>query len=246
MSKRLIDIAIGSLLAALAVPVILCLALVSAVTFRAWPFFVQTRVGYRGKPFRIVKVRTLPRCVPSAIDKHALANFALPRVATIMRSTHLDELPQLFLVPLGTMSLVGPRPEMLFLHEQGARAFCELRISVRPGCTGLWQVSRAAHGLIWDAAEYDTYYVENQTIRLDAWILARTGGLIFRRSAKLRLDDVPRWTRRRREPAHPGSTASDFIPYPALLSESHTESAKNLMAATPEPSSPAAPPGTPA
>jgi lipopolysaccharide/colanic/teichoic acid biosynthesis glycosyltransferase len=200
MTKRLFDVVVGVALAILAIPVVLGLALVSAAAFRCWPFFVQQRVGLAGRQFWIVKIRTLPPTAPAAVDKFVVAAMPLPRWSTVLRSAHLDELPQLFLVPLGRMSLVGPRPEMVFLHEQGEAEFARRRVSVRPGCTGLWQVSRAATGLIWDAAEYDLFYVRHACLRLDVWILARTLRILTPHAGTLALTDIPRWTYRHRTP----------------------------------------------
>lgn len=213
MIKRLVDVCLGIVLAVLALPLVVLLAVASACIFRAWPFFVQERVGYRGRPFRILKIRSLPPCAPSEADKFVVATLTLPRFATLIRSTHLDELPQLWLVPFGRMSLVGPRPEMRFLHDDGDAEFGVMRTSVRPGCTGLWQVSRAAAGLIWDTTEYDRYYVRNQTLRLDLWILARTITIMTPFASMLSLDDVPRWTRPSRrttwssDPVYPTGSA---------------------------------------
>lgn len=197
LSKRALDILFGGLLAIAVIPVIGFLAAVSAAQYRAWPFFVQHRVGYRGRPFRIVKIRTLPPCAPSAATKFVIAELHLPRIATFMRSTHLDELPQLFLVVLGRMSLVGPRPEMMHLHEQGQAEFARRRVTVRPGCTGLWQISRAASGMIWEAEEYDSYYLDHVCGRFDLWILVRTVLGLFSPQRRIELHDVPRWVHRR-------------------------------------------------
>src|SRR3954447_26444385 len=193
MAKRLVDIVLGSVLAVLAVPLVVVLAVVSALLFRSWPFFVQERVGRNGTIFRILKIRTLPTRAPAQADKFVIQQVRLPKIAALLRCTHLDELPQLWLVPTGRMSLVGPRPEMLFLHEQGDREFARLRVSVRPGCTGLWQVSSAATGLIWDTSDYDRFYVENSCLRLDFWILARTAGVMLRCGSVTALADLPEW-----------------------------------------------------
>lgn len=210
MRKRLVDVVGGTLLAVISLPLILILAVASAALFRAWPFFIQERVGLFGKTFRIVKIRSLPRTAPSHAHKFVINEIRLPRFATLLRSTHLDELPQLWLVPIGKMSLVGPRPEMRFLHDQGDPSFAELRTSVRPGCTGLWQVSRASAGLIWDSTEYDSYYVRNNTLRLDLWVLVRTIAIMTPFASTLSLDDIPRWTRSRRQL----SLLSDVVPFP--------------------------------
>ena len=190
--KRAMDISVGTVLALAAVPLIALLALLSAITLRAWPFFVHHRVGRYGRPFRLVKVRTLPPQVSPYADKYAIQSLELPRWARFARRHKLDELPQLFLVPFGRMSLVGPRPEMRSLHDQFDRTFAEDRTSVRPGCTGLWQISDQCHRLIGEGAEYDKYYMRHQSLRLDLWILLQTvrtllGGRV------VALGEMPGW-----------------------------------------------------
>ena len=140
--KRVIDVVVGTILAALALPVVLVLALVTVVNLRAWPFFVQTRIGAAGVPFRLVKLRTLPVATDHYADKRAIESIPLTWVSRTLRRTHLDELPQLFLVPIGLMSLVGPRPEMAFLRQRMNPSFARRRTEVRPGCTGLWQIGQ--------------------------------------------------------------------------------------------------------
>ena len=176
-----------------ALPIIAILAIASALMFRTWPFFVQERVGRHGKRFRMLKLRTMPRWAPAHVDKFEIQAVRLPAFAQMLRNTHLDEFPQLLLVPLGRMSLVGPRPEMVFLHDLGDPEFAGARTSVRPGCTGIWQVSQASGGLIWDAPEYDLFYVKHACLRLDLWILGQTLIGMIPRSTKVSLDDVPRW-----------------------------------------------------
>ena len=192
-SKRVVDVVVGSALAVLAIPVIAGLALVMAWSLRCSPFFVQQRVGRDGRLFRFWKLRTLPKAAPAYADKYAIERIPIPRMARFLRSTHLDELPQLFLVPLGLMSLVGPRPEMPQLHQSGDKAFARARTSVRPGCTGLWQVSVAYHRLIWEAPEYDLAYPRLRNLRLDLWILWRTVAMTLGRSRPVTLDDLPSW-----------------------------------------------------
>jgi len=194
LGKELFDVVVGSVLAALALPVIGVLAVGAAASLRAWPFFVQERVGGRGRRFRILKLRTLPTDAPRDADKYALRSLPLPRFASFLRRHHLDELPQLLLVPFGAMSLVGPRPEMPHLHDAGAPDFADLRTSIRPGCTGLWQVSRDAGRLIWESPEYDRFYLDHAGVRLDLWILWRSALLLAGLAPPVDLDDVPPWT----------------------------------------------------
>jgi lipopolysaccharide/colanic/teichoic acid biosynthesis glycosyltransferase len=193
LGKRLVDVALGTVLAVLALPLILLVAVVSAASLRAWPFFMQERVGRNGRRFRVPKLRTLPRSVPPAADKYEIARLDVPVVCRLLRHAHLDELPQLLLVPFGRMSLVGPRPEMPRLHLNGDAEFAEARVACRPGCTGLWQVSADAHRLIWEAPEYDLFYLRHGSMRLDIWILWRTALLLSGVAGPVTLDQVPRW-----------------------------------------------------
>ena len=193
--KRALDVGLGTLLALLALPIIVVLALASAVSLRAWPFFVQTRVGAGGLPFRLVKLRTLPVSTDHYADKRAIESIPLTWLSRTLRRTHLDELPQLFLVPTGRMSLVGPRPEMPFLHDQMPESFARRRTEVRPGCTGLWQIGRGCTGLIVESPEYDLHYVAHQSLLLDAWIAWRSVAMVFG-SRLVSLADVPAWSSR--------------------------------------------------
>lgn len=193
--RRLVDIVAAAVLLVLTLPVLVLVALISATTLRAWPFFTQERIGRGGEVFGFLKIRTLPPFVPRYTDKYALEDHVVPKVMWLIRGTHLDELPQLLLVLRGRMSLVGPRPEMRCFHDAMEPAFAATRVSVRPGCTGLWQVSAAGAGLISEAPEWDRFYLEQRTWRMDAWILFRTVVLAVRRgrSGLERIEDIPRW-----------------------------------------------------
>jgi lipopolysaccharide/colanic/teichoic acid biosynthesis glycosyltransferase len=191
--RRALDIGVALTLALLTLPVLLLALVGSAITLRAWPFFAQQRVGIEGEPFRFYKVRTLPPAVPAYTDKFALAHQSIPRFCLLLRALHLDELPQLGLVLAGRMSLVGPRPEMPYLHDGLPPAFAEQRTSIRPGCTGLWQISESSTGLIGSAPEYDRFYLEHRSLRLDLWILVRTALKMTRAARTITLPEVPGW-----------------------------------------------------
>jgi lipopolysaccharide/colanic/teichoic acid biosynthesis glycosyltransferase len=192
--ERAFDIVVGSLLLVVALPVILLTAVGSAIALRAWPFFVQDRIGRDGKVFRFVKVRTLPPTTAAYADKYELAEVTIPRFTRILRALHLDELPQLALVVAGRMSLVGPRPEMPALTAALPRHFATSRSLVRPGCTGLWQVGVHCDGLISEAPEYDSLYIQHHSVRLDVWIMAQTALKVVRGGqARITLADVPAW-----------------------------------------------------
>ncbi|MGH9138227.1 MAG: sugar transferase, partial [Acidimicrobiales bacterium] len=96
------------------------------------------------------------------------------------------------------MSLVGPRPEMLHLHADGDAAFARTRVAVRPGCTGLWQIGAHSYRLIWDAPQYDEFYVRHASVRLDCWILWLTARQMLGLGRPVELTNVPGWARRPR------------------------------------------------
>jgi lipopolysaccharide/colanic/teichoic acid biosynthesis glycosyltransferase len=192
LARRVLDVSVAAVLIVLALPVMVLAVVGSALALRAWPLFTQERIGQDGHTFRFVKVRTLPTSVPRYLDKHSLAGHRTPAFCRLLRNLHLDELPQLFLVLIGRMSLVGPRPEMAVLHDRLDPGFARVRTSVRPGCTGLWQVSEDCGLLIGERPQYDTYYVANRSLRLDLWILARTLHKVLG-LGQITLDDVPSW-----------------------------------------------------
>jgi lipopolysaccharide/colanic/teichoic acid biosynthesis glycosyltransferase len=191
--RRAFDVAVSAVLIPLTLPVLFMVVVGSAISLRAWPFFTQERIGRHGETFRFLKVRTLSPSVPSYIDKHELAEHSIPPFCQMLRTLHLDELPQLFLVLRGRMSLVGPRPEMGWLHDRMQPQFADLRTAVRPGCTGLWQVSDAHSELISASPEYDRFYLSHRTLRFDLWVLTRTALKMTGLSRCVSIGDVPAW-----------------------------------------------------
>jgi lipopolysaccharide/colanic/teichoic acid biosynthesis glycosyltransferase len=197
---RLFDVVGAALLFVVALPLLLVALAGSALSFRAWPIFTQERVGQHGRPFRFVKVRSLPPTTQVDADKYAIAAIEQAPFGKYLRSSHVDELPQLLLVITGKMSLVGPRPEMERLATTlFTPAFQEERTRVLPGCTGLWQISVDAGRLIAEVPEYDLAYVRSATLRLDLWVLWRTFLQLLTPAAPVTLDDIPWWTGFRRQ-----------------------------------------------
>jgi lipopolysaccharide/colanic/teichoic acid biosynthesis glycosyltransferase len=192
VERRAFDVIVGTALLLAATPIIVVFAVVLAVTLRAWPFFVQTRVGRAGEDFRFLKLRTLPPTAPAYADKYAIQAVAVPAFARLLRATHLDELPQLLLVVTGRMSLVGPRPEMPHLHRSFDDDHRIAREALRPGCAGIWQVSVDNHRLIHEAPGYDLFYAAHASLRLDLWILWRTAVLAVG-GPRVSVADVPAW-----------------------------------------------------
>lgn len=182
--KRLMDLALSALLLIPALPVLALGALAVKLTSRGPAFYTQERVGKNGRLFRIVKLRTM---VADA-EKHSgpvLAARSDPRVTPvgkILRQTKIDELPQLFNVILGQMSLVGPRPERLdFVQEFEARnpAYRE-RKQVLPGMTGLAQVNGLYDSDADMKLKYDLLYIHNYHPLLDFAIMYQTVQHILR------------------------------------------------------------------
>ena len=176
-AKRVFDAVLTLLTAPVWVPVLLVIALLVRVLQGPPVFFRQTRPGYRGRPFQLVKFRSMS-------DKRDADGDLLPdseRISSIgrfLRQTSLDELPELFNVLRGEMSLVGPRPLLMeyldrYTPEQMRRH------DVPPGVTG-WAQVNGRNALTWDEKfELDTWYVDNHSISLDLRILGRTIGQVL-------------------------------------------------------------------
>jgi exopolysaccharide biosynthesis polyprenyl glycosylphosphotransferase len=178
--KRAFDLAVSGLLLLVCSPLLLLLTIIIRATSRGPALFVQTRVGLSGAPFRMFKFRTMYTEEPAYALKPAHAHD--PRITPIgrwLRRTSLDELPQLLNVVLGHMSLVGPRPEMPFIVEQYTELQRE-RLKVKPGITGLWQLSADRRVPIHENMDYDLYYINEQSFLLDIVILIQTVFFAFR------------------------------------------------------------------
>lgn len=194
--RRVIDLTVGVVLVVATLPLVVVGAVGSAICLRAWPVFTQRRIGRDGRPFTVLKIRTLPVEHPPYATKYELPTTGIPRFTRALRDLHIDELPQLLLVVTGRMSLVGPRPEMAVLHDALPDEVAAERTTVKPGCTGLWQLSPRSRMLICESPEYDHFYVTNRTFRLDLWIVVETVAVLVRRRKTLTLASVPDWTTR--------------------------------------------------
>ena len=172
--KRSLDVVLGLSLTIFTSPLVIFLAIGSALSFRAWPFFVQVRLGKNGKFFNFVKIRSLPTSTLATADKYDVSKIVNTRFGSFLRSLHLDEIPQFWLVVTGRMSLVGPRPEFPELAQKFDQQFVSVRTRVRPGITGPWQISVASRKLIGELPESDYLYVKSADLRFDFWILGRT------------------------------------------------------------------------
>jgi lipopolysaccharide/colanic/teichoic acid biosynthesis glycosyltransferase len=191
-AKRLLDV-VGSVVGLLVTaPLSLAIAVLIRLDSPGPVLFRQTRVGLNGRPFTIVKFRTMvvgadrEWAPPTSSD--ALASFyfqddqdqRITRVGRFLRRTSLDELPNLWNVLVGDMSLVGPRPEVpeivaLYTPEQRER------LSMKPGITGLAQVSGRGALSTAETIRYDLEYCRRWSLREDLRILLRTVGTVTRR-----------------------------------------------------------------
>lgn len=179
--KRCFDLAVGVTLLVLAAPIMLVAALFILLEDGAPIFYAQERVGRGGKTFRVIKFRSMRKdAEKDGKPRWASANDdRVTRVGRIIRKLRIDELPQLFNVLAGEMSLVGPRPERPYFVDQLTQQipFYAVRHCVKPGVTGWAQVRYQYGASVDDAAEklqYDLYYVKNHTLILDTLVLFET------------------------------------------------------------------------
>lgn len=184
--KRVFDIFCASILLVMALPV-MCLAALLIVIEDGFPvFYRQERVGRNGRIFNVIKFRSMRKDAESdGKPKWATANDnRITRIGHIIRKLRIDELPQLYTVLVGDMSLVGPRPERPYFVDQLTREipFYAVRHSVKPGVTGWAQVSYHYGASVDDSLQklqYDLYYVKNHTLFLDVVVLFETVGVVL-------------------------------------------------------------------
>jgi exopolysaccharide biosynthesis polyprenyl glycosylphosphotransferase len=194
--KRALDLVLGSMLCVLALPIVTACAVAIRLDSRGPVFFRQARVGLRGRHFRIWKLRTMQRGADELQVVLRERNEAdgllfkirgdprITRVGRFLRRFSLDEVPQLINVMAGQMSLVGPRPPLpeevtLYSDKLGRR------LLVKPGMTGLWQVSGRSDLSFEEYVRYDLLYVQNWSVALDLYVLSKTiPAVLFGRGAR--------------------------------------------------------------
>lgn len=186
-AKRVLDVVLVVLAAPPVVMVVAMLALAIWVTERAQPFYRQDRIGLHGRVFRMWKLRTMVPDADRRLEAYLAANPEareewdrtqklrhdprVTRLGDVMRRTSLDELPQLWNVLKGDMSLVGPRPMMVSQRDlyPGAEYYL-----MRPGITGYWQTSVRNLSSFSERAMYDRQYHEDLSLRTDLGLILRT------------------------------------------------------------------------
>ena len=174
IAKRVFDIASSAILIALSLPVWVILAIAIKLESKGPIFFRQTRIGQDGRPFEILKFRSMKVDAPKyARSPDGHNDPRITRVGRFLRQTSFDEVPQLINVLKGDMSMVGPRPEMPFITADYG-PLESTRLTVPQGITGLWQLSADRRYAIHQSLEYDLYYIQNRTLLMDIAILLHT------------------------------------------------------------------------
>lgn len=196
LAKMTFDRVVAALALLMLAPVLLAIAAWIALRDQGPVLFAHPRIGKNGRMFRCLKFRTMAVDADAILSRHLAESPAAaaewratqklrddPRVTRLgrfLRRTSLDELPQLFNILRGEMSLVGPRPIVeAEVHHYGAAIFDYM--SVRPGLTGLWQVSGRSDVGYTERVRMDQRYVRDCTLRNDLRILWRTVGVVLRR-----------------------------------------------------------------
>jgi Undecaprenyl-phosphate glucose phosphotransferase len=194
--KRIEDLVIGTLVLVLVTPLFLVVAAAIKLDSPGPVFFRQDREGFNNQRFRIWKFRSMraDRCEPDGITQARKDDDRITRVGRVLRRSSIDELPQLFNVLAGEMSLVGPRPHAPST-KAGDRLFSDVvshyaaRHKVKPGMTGWaqvhgWRGETDTEEKLLKRLEHDLYYIENWSVLLDLYVLGRTAiTLVFQKSA---------------------------------------------------------------
>jgi len=203
--KRVLDVSFCIFLIPFLIIPFVLISLAIVIDSPGSPVFSQERVGYRGKKFRILKFRTLWKDYDDKEDRkymksyinggvvdHSpedervakfkpLRNHDVTRVGKILRKTSLDELPQIINVLRGEMTIVGPRPNVVW-EVDAYKPWHYVRLNVQPGITGLAQVLGRSEISFDDIVRYDIQYTKNQSLHMDAWIFRRTLNAILDRN----------------------------------------------------------------
>ena len=201
--KRFLDLTICLAILPFVLPTIILFSIIIILDSPGWPIFSQVRIGKDCKPFCMYKLRTMRIEYDNGMDQktmksyivgevdhsdkmHSRAIFKPPiednitRVGRFLRNTSLDELPQLFNIIKGEMSVVGPRPNVPWEVEAYKDWHYE-RLEVLPGITGIAQVSGRSSITFDELVSYDLKYVRNQSLRYDLIILLKTIWIVLRR-----------------------------------------------------------------
>lgn len=174
VAKRVFDLTVATILLIVTAPLWVIAAVAIKMDSRGPVFFRQARRGLRGKEIQILKFRTMYQdACPYERSPVGDVDSRITRAGRFLRMGGFDELPQLINVLRGDMSIVGPRPEMPFIVD-GYGPLEQQRLVVKPGITGIWQLSSDRHSEIHENLEYDLYYIRHQSLLVDVLILFET------------------------------------------------------------------------
>jgi exopolysaccharide biosynthesis polyprenyl glycosylphosphotransferase len=184
--KRILDILVSIFVLVVFSPFFFIIAMAIKFDSRGPVLYVQERVGYRGRVFKLYKFRSM------VIDAEKQSgpvwasqkDTRITRVGLLLRKMRMDELPQMYNILKGDMSLVGPRPERLFFVEKLKKKipYYQLRLKIKPGLTGWAQIKHRYDSSLDDVKEklkYDLYYIENMSLNMDFKILLATIFVVF-------------------------------------------------------------------
>lgn len=201
--KRVFDLSLCFLLAPFILPVMAIISIIVVFDSPGSPLFVQERIGYNGRRFKLYKFRSMRKNfddvqhrnfmklyvtgnVGAGLDQdERVAKYKpiqqkdVTRIGYLLRKTSLDEIPQIFNVIKGDMSLVGPRPNVPW-EVEAYKPWHYDRLEALPGITGLAQVMGRSDISFDDIARYDIQYIKNKAIHFDAWIFWQTVGAVLK------------------------------------------------------------------
>ena len=189
--KRAVDGVLALPFFILSIPLITLFAIGIKLLSPGPAFFIQERIGYKGKTIRVWKLRTMYTNAQELLEKHleqspeAKAEWEsyfklkddpriIPLIGSLLRKTSMDELPQFWNVLAGNMSMVGPRPFPEYHLKTFTKEFQQLRQQVKPGLTGLWQVSARSEGDSTIQEQLDRQYIANRSFMFDMKIILKT------------------------------------------------------------------------
>jgi lipopolysaccharide/colanic/teichoic acid biosynthesis glycosyltransferase len=175
--KRIIDILISSIFLFISLPLLFFISIINVLLNKGKILFIQDRTGYNGKVFKIIKFKTMND--KADVNGELLSDGErLTAFGRFLRTTSLDELPTLWNVLIGHMGLVGPRPLLVKYLDRYSNDQLR-RLEVKPGITG-WAQINGRNLISWEKKfEYDIWYVDNRSLKLDFIIIFRTIGQVI-------------------------------------------------------------------